>query len=55
MRERYDARPAYQRNDYISWIERAKREDTRQKRIAQMLDELQAGDSYMGMAYNAKL
>jgi len=42
------------RNDYIGWITRAKREDTRQKRLIQMIDELQNGDAYMGMAYNAK-
>lgn len=48
----YAARPAYQRNDYLGWIGRAKREETRQKRIAQMLDELAAGDRYMRMAYS---
>ena len=52
--ERYRTRPPYQRNDYIRWITRGKREETRQKRIAQMLEELQAGDAYMGMRYNAK-
>ena len=52
--ERYKARPPYQRNDYISWITRAKREDTRQKRLTQMLKELESGDAYMGMAYRAK-
>ncbi|MEA4898630.1 MAG: YdeI/OmpD-associated family protein [Christensenellaceae bacterium] len=50
----YDARPLYQRNGYIGWITRAKREETRQKRLSQMLDELQAGNAYMGMGYNAK-
>lgn len=54
LRERYDARPPYQQNDYIGWITGAKREETRQKRLAQMLDELQSGDAYMGMGYNAK-
>lgn len=52
--ERYRARPHYQQNDYIGWITRAKREETRQKRLTQMLEELQSGDAYMGMAYNAK-
>lgn len=52
--ERYNARPPYQRNDYIGWITKAKREETRQKRLSQMLDELQAGDAYMGMSYHAK-
>lgn len=50
----YSARPSYQQNDYIGWITRGKREETRQKRLTQMLEELQAGDAYMGMAYNAK-
>jgi len=52
--ERYSARPPYQRNDYIGWITRGKREETRQKRIDQMLTELRNGDVYMGMEYNAK-
>lgn len=48
----YHARPAYQRNDYLGWINRAKRPETKAKRLAQMLDELEAGDLYMKMAYN---
>ena len=52
--ERYRARPPYQRNDYIGWITRGKREETRQKRLTQMLEELQSGDAYMGRGYNAK-
>lgn len=52
--ERYRARPPYQQNDYIGWILRAKREETRQKRLNQMLEELKSGDAYMGMKYNAK-
>ena len=42
-------RPAYQQNDYLAWISRAKRPDTRQKRLDQMLDELVRGDVYMKM------
>jgi uncharacterized protein YdeI (YjbR/CyaY-like superfamily) len=52
--ECYRARPPYQRNDYIGWITRGKREETRQKRLGQMLDELRIGNAYMGMVYNAK-
>lgn len=48
----YEARPPYQRNDYIGWIEDAKRADTRQRRINQMLYELDTGDVYMKMAWN---
>ena len=50
----YHSRPAYQQNDYIGWITRAKQKETREKRLNQMLEELEAGDRYMGMAYIAK-
>ncbi len=43
----FHARPAYQQNDYIGWIIRAKGEDTREKRLAQMLQELEGGERYM--------
>ena len=45
----YAARPDYQQNDYISWITRAKRQETREKRMQQMLDELDKGGLYMNM------
>jgi uncharacterized protein YdeI (YjbR/CyaY-like superfamily) len=48
----YRKRPAYQRNDYIGWITRAKREGTQLKRIAQMLDELEDGGLYMKMKWH---
>ena len=54
LREAYDERPPYQRNDYIAWISRAKRDKTRQKRMRQMLDELAAGDTYMKMRWNGR-
>lgn len=54
VRDRYDDRPWYQRNDYLGWISRAKREETRQKRLNQMLEELQAGDVYMKMAWRGR-
>ena len=50
----YQNRPAYQQNDYIGWISRAKREETRKKRLDQMLDELEHGDRYMKMAYHSR-
>jgi uncharacterized protein YdeI (YjbR/CyaY-like superfamily) len=53
LRAYYD-RPPYQQNDYIGWITRAKRDDTRRQRIAQMLEELARGDRYMKMVYKAK-
>ncbi len=48
----FERRPAYQQNDYIGWISRAKREETVQKRLEQMLSELERGDTYMKMRYN---
>lgn len=47
----YQARPDYQKNDYLGWIARAKRPDTGQKRLDQMLDELQRGGVYMNMVW----
>jgi len=48
----YEARPDYQRNDYLGWIDRAKLEATRRKRLDQMLDELERGGVYMRMAWH---
>jgi uncharacterized protein YdeI (YjbR/CyaY-like superfamily) len=47
----YERRPRYQRNDYLGWIARAKRPETREKRIRQMLDELRSGGVYMMMEH----
>jgi hypothetical protein len=47
----YEERPAYQQNDYIGWITRAKRQATREKRLHQMLDELEIGGVYMNMEH----
>lgn len=52
FQQEYDSRPPYQRNDYIGWITKAKRIETRQKRIEQMLSELKAGDVYMKMSWS---
>ncbi len=52
--EAYESRPPYQQNDYIAWITVAKRAETRQKRMAQMVDELRRGDLYMKMSYAPK-
>ncbi|MFC1935962.1 YdeI/OmpD-associated family protein [Chloroflexota bacterium] len=52
--ESYCQRPPYQQNDYIGWIDRAKQEDTKQKRLAQMLEELKQGDQYMNMPYRPR-
>lgn len=47
----YQARPAYQQNDYLGWMSRAKLPATRQKRLDQMLDELERGGVYMKMKW----
>lgn len=54
LMDTYYERPPYQRNDYIGWITRAKRDETHQKRIQQMIDELKDGGVYMKMKYNSK-
>ncbi len=51
LMEDYKNRPAYQQNDYIGWIECAKRVETIQKRLKQMLDELESGGVYMNMKH----
>ena len=52
VRALYDARPPYQRNDYLLWINKAQREETKQKRLTQMLEELETGGVYMRMKWN---
>ena len=54
LMDAYRARPPYQQNDYIGWITRAKRLETQQKRLVQMLDELEQGGVYMKMAWRGK-
>lgn len=50
----YKSRPPYQQNDYLGWINRAKRTSTKLKRLAQMLDELEDGHLYMKMKYKPR-
>ena len=47
----YQARPPYQRNDYLGWITGAVRPATRAKRLETMLSELEAGHGYMGQRW----
>ena len=54
LMEAYQARPPYQRNDYIGWITRARLPATQQRRLDKMLGDLKAGDRYMGMAYKTR-
>jgi len=53
LKKDYLERPAYQRNDYLGWIDRAKKKETKQKRLNQMLHELKAGGVYMKMKHSA--
>lgn len=50
----YLKRPPYQRNDYIGWIERAVHQETRERRLRQMIEELELGNLYMNMEYHQK-
>ena len=50
----YRNRPPYQQNDYVGWISRAKRKETQERRLSQMLDELTCGDRYMNMIYQPR-
>ena len=54
LMDAYRARPPYQQNDYLAWIARAKRPETKEKRLAQMLEELERGDVYMKMDWGKK-
>ena len=54
LRKAYAARPPYQRNDYLRWIGQAKKDETRRKRIEQMIEELRKGDIYMGSDWSAR-
>jgi uncharacterized protein YdeI (YjbR/CyaY-like superfamily) len=51
LMDAFHVRPDYQQNDYIGWITRAKRDATKEKRLAQMLDELEGGKLYMNMSW----
>jgi uncharacterized protein YdeI (YjbR/CyaY-like superfamily) len=51
---KYRQRPAYQQNDYLGWIARAKLPETRKRRLNQMLDELEQGGVYMKMKWKPR-
>lgn len=54
LMEAYKARPDYQQNDYIGWIIGAKQQETKERRLSQMLEELRMGDRYMNMTHDGK-
>ena len=53
LMEAYQERPAYQQNDYIGWINSAKRQETKEKRLRQILEEFEVGGVYMKMKHPA--
>lgn len=55
LMEAYQQRPAYQQNDYVGWINRVKRQETKEKRLRQMLAELERGGVYMKMKHPASV
>lgn len=50
----YSRRPAYQQNDYLAWIRRAVKPETKQRRLEKMLAELASGDRYMNMPWKPR-
>jgi hypothetical protein len=48
LMDAYRARPDYQQHDYLKWIATALGEAAKQKRLDQMLDELQHGGLFKG-------
>lgn len=48
LMEAYLARPAYQKDDYLKWIALAAGPAAKQKRLDQMLDELEQGNVFKG-------
>lgn len=55
LMDKYHARPAYQQNDYIGWINRAVQPETKTRRLNQMITELKGGKLYMKMKYKEKI
>ena len=54
LMEVFKNRPPYQQNDYIWWITTAKKQETKEKRLSQMIGELKRGDLYMNMKYKPR-
>jgi uncharacterized protein YdeI (YjbR/CyaY-like superfamily) len=48
LMEAFDARPAYQRDEYLKWMSSAAGPAAKQKRLDQMLDELENGGVFKG-------
>jgi hypothetical protein len=48
LMDAYLARPSYQKDDYLKWIALAAGPAAKQKRLDQMLDELETGNLFKG-------
>lgn len=51
LTDAYEARPLYQQHDYLKWIASAAGPTAKQKRLDQMLDELEKGGLFKGEAW----
>ena len=51
LTDAFQARPEYQRNDYLTWLDSAKLPEQRQARLTQLVEELGKGDVYMGQPW----
>lgn len=52
LMDAYRARPQYQQQDYLAWINGAKLNEAKRARLTQMLDELAKGDVYQGQPWS---
>ena len=48
LMDAYLSRPPYQRDEYLKWISLALGPAAKQKRLDQMLEDLEKGNSYKG-------
>lgn len=48
LTEAFRARPKYQQDEYLTWINSAKLNDQKRARLTQMLDELEKGGVFKG-------
>jgi len=53
LMDTFRARPDYQQNDYLKWIATAAGPAAKEKRLQQMLDELQQGNLFKGEPWMA--
>jgi uncharacterized protein YdeI (YjbR/CyaY-like superfamily) len=53
LTEAYEARPQYQQQEYLKWIAAAAGPTAKQKRIDQMLEEIEKGGVFKGEPWTA--